>query len=102
VGGSGRAASLGSVLPGDALRDDASRAGRARGGDQIASALTSHPAVPVAEPREVRRSVGQVGQLMNNDVRSESGDRHGERARVVHVADDGLGSEFAQHPGFCW
>jgi len=93
------AAVLAGQLPGDALRDDPPHPGRGRRGEQVAGAFAAHPVVAVAVAGPVGGIVGQVGELVKDNLGAERGQRLGEGTSVEHVADHGLRAKLAQQAG---
>ncbi len=75
--------------PGDALREEASCPGRGGTGEQVARPFGADPVVVrrvVGDPVEV---VGEIGELVHDEVRGERDDGLDERGGVERVADDG-------------
>ena len=96
-----RVPSPGRIDEGDALRDQPAHAGRLRRGHQIARTLDAQARValePLVESR-CAGCAGQIGELMDDDLRR--GGEHGARKRrgVEHVDHHRLGAESAQRFG---
>src|SRR4030095_9332208 len=70
--------------------------GGAAGGQQITGALAADPRVGGHVPGQVRDVVGQVGQLVHHDVRTEIHHRRAKGVQVVDVAPDRLGTQVPQ------
>ena len=86
-------------LPGDALGEETRRSGALGRGQQDACALPAHSRVRVARVCEVRLVVRKVGELVHDELRPERRDPLPKGCYVVHVADDGLGSERSEPLG---
>jgi hypothetical protein len=85
-----RPAALARQLPGNALRDHPLGPGRGRGQQHVARARSAHTVVPVAGRLKVGGAVGQIRQLIEDDVGTERDHRLGEGVGVEHVADHRL------------
>src|SRR5882757_5247478 len=88
----------GRVGPGDALRDQSTRAGLARGCDKVASSFVADAGVAGEGAGSLRRIVNrsQVRQLVHDDVWLRLKDGRRQRLRVEHVNHDRSRAELTE------
>jgi hypothetical protein len=70
---------------------------RGRRGQQVARAVDQHAVAALGEPGKVGGTVGQVGELVQDNIGAERGHRLREGIDVEHVADHRLGAQLGQH-----
>ena len=78
------------------MRDDPPHPGRGRRGEQVAGAFAAHPVVPIAVAGPVGAIIRQVGELVEDNLRAEPGQRLGEGADIEHIADNGQRAKLSQ------
>jgi hypothetical protein len=92
----------GRIGPGDALRDQAARVSLTRRCDQVAGPLIADAGVAGERRWRLRRIAnrGEIGQLVNDDLRLRFEDGLGQRFGVEHIDQDRMRAEAAQklHP----
>ena len=86
------------VGPGDALRDQSTRAGVARGCNEVASSFLADVCVAGEGAGSLRRIVNrsQIRQLVNDNLRLRLKDRRRQRFRVEHVDQEWARAELAK------
>jgi len=79
--------------PGDALGEEPACTSRTSGSKEMARPFGADPVVALGVVGDLLDVVGKIGQLVDDEIRSERRDGVEESGGVEHVAGDGRGAE---------